>query len=97
VVNVFAGLAANMSLLQINAASATIRAAMVAEINRQGPGSVSRHCADPTEISVIDVGGSSFNATNGPRFRTSVTPRVTTFIDEIATNNAYHLELRVQP
>jgi hypothetical protein len=93
VINVFTALTGNMTPAQINADAATIQAAMVAEIDRQGPSNVSRHCADPTVVSVVDVGGASFNGSNGPLFRTSVTPRLTRFIDEIATNNAYHLEL----
>jgi hypothetical protein len=94
VINVFTALTASMTSAQINANAATIQAAMVTEINNQGPGNVSRHCADPTVVSVVDVGGASFNGTNGTIFRTSVTPRLTNFIDEIATNNAYHLELK---
>jgi hypothetical protein len=93
VINVFSSMTAGMTLAQINAAAASIRAAMTAQINSQGPSSVSRHCADPAVVSVVDVGASSFNASNGPLFVTSVTPRLSAFINEVATNNAYHLEL----
>lgn len=73
--------------------AATIRAALEAEINNQGPSNVSRHTADPNVISVVDVNASVFNARNGPLFVGAVRGRVTRFIDERGSNNCFHLEL----
>lgn len=92
VIRVYINATAGMTTAQIRAAAGTIRAAMEAEINAQGPENVSRHCGDPAVRTVIDVGYSSFNATNRPLFRTSTEPRVTRFIDE-PNNSCYHLEL----
>lgn len=93
VVNRFVNETNGLTLAQINAASAGIQAAMVDEINAQGPSNVSRHCANPADVSVVDVGASAFNVNNRGLFVNSVTPRLTRFINELATNNAYHLEL----
>ncbi|GEM_PF-2878107 len=95
VINVFSSQTTGMTYSQIIAASATIQASMVTEINAQGPQNVSRHCADPAAASVIDIGVSSFNADNGQLFRASVTPRVTRFIDETTSNSCYHIELNL--
>jgi hypothetical protein len=94
VVNVFAAQVTGLTPAQVLANSAAIQAAMVNEINAQGPGNVSAHCADPALGSVVDVGGAAFNGSNGPLFVASVAARVVRFIDEIATNNAYHLALQ---
>lgn len=91
VVNVFAAQAAGMTHAQVNANRAAIEAAMLAEIDAQGCGNVSRHCGDPAVVSVIDVGAGAF-AANGARFFQAVTARVTRSIDERGTNNCYHFE-----
>ena len=93
VVNSFATAVVGLTLAQINAMSAAIQATMEAEINNQGPSNVSRHCADPAIVSVVDVGASAFNATNGNLFVGSVSARTSRFIDERGTNGAFHLEL----
>ncbi|GAA2711989.1 hypothetical protein GCM10010429_29150 [Micromonospora olivasterospora] len=93
VVNRFVQQTQGMTLQQILANSATIRAAMEQEINNQGPQNVSRHCADPAVVNVADLGAGAFNATNGPLFVNAIRPRVTRFIDERATNNCYHIEI----
>ncbi|MEV6525233.1 hypothetical protein AB0M43_25095 [Longispora sp. NPDC051575] len=95
VVNRFTTATAGMTLAQINANAATVRAAMEAEIVAQGPSNVSRHCADPAVLNVVDVGAGVFNATNGPLFVASVTGQVTRVLDERATNSCYHLELQL--
>ncbi len=93
VINVFVAQTQGLTRAQILANSATIQADMVAEINRQGPQNVSRHCADPNVVNVADIGSSAFNATNGPLFVNAIRPRVTRFIDERATNSCYHIEV----
>ena len=91
VIRVYIAETAGMTAQQIRDNAAAIRAAMEAEINRQGPQNVSLHCADPAVISVVDVPLSAFNATNRALFRNSVEPRVTRVLDE---NNVYHIEFR---
>lgn len=93
VINVFSAQTQGMTLNQINQHQTGIRAAMEQEINNQGPSSVSRHCADPAQLTVIDVGAGAFNATNGPLFVASVTAAASNLIDERATNNCYHIEV----
>ncbi|WP_412542004.1 hypothetical protein R8Z50_05555 [Longispora sp. K20-0274] len=95
VITVFANQTAGHDRAWAVANQATIRAAMETEINNQGPTNVSHHAADPAVLSVVDVGASAFNATNGPLFVASVTPRLTRFIDERHQNSCYHLELHV--
>lgn len=94
VINVYVAETRGMTAAQIQANAGAIQAAMVAEINRQGPSRVSRHCGDPAVRSVVDVGWSSFQTTSGGRgrFRTSAEPRVDTFLNE-PSNSCYHLEL----
>lgn len=92
VINVFAQQTQGMTLAQVNANAAAIQAAMVAEINHQGPQNVSRHCADPTVVNVIDIGSGVFNTHNGPLFVASVSARASRFIDERANNHCYHFE-----
>lgn len=93
VVNVFVTLTKDMTLNQILAQAASIKASMEAEIVSQGPENVSKHCGDFTKKTVVDVGASVFSLENGALFRSSTTPRVTKFIDEIKSNTAFHLEL----
>ena len=93
VINVFADEVDGLTRPQVLANAATIQAAMVTEINNQGPSSVSHHCADPAVVSVVDVTAAPFNANNSPLFVSSVSPRLTRFIDERGTNNCFHLEL----
>jgi len=95
VINAFTAATAGMTLAQITANATTIKATMEAEVIAQGPSNVSHHCADPTVVSVIDVGASAFGGSSNARFLTLVTPRVDKLIDELATNNAYHLEKNV--
>ncbi|MDC0741365.1 hypothetical protein [Polyangium mundeleinium] len=82
----------NLTPAQIQAQSTQIQQAMTDEINAQGPENVSRHCGDPAVRSVVDISYNSFNATNRPLFRTSVSARVTRLLDE-PNNNCFHLEL----
>jgi hypothetical protein len=91
--NVFVAQTQGMTLQQINQNRATIEAAMVQEINNQGPSNVSRHCADPNQRCVVDVGSTAFNANNGPLFYNYVCGRLTQSYDEHTTNKCYHLEL----
>jgi len=92
VVQVYVDETAGMTPAQITANAAAIQAAMVAEINAQGPENVSNHCGDPAVRSVVDLSYNSFNANNRGLFRTAVTGRVTRIIDE-PRNNCFHLEL----
>ncbi|WP_157641233.1 hypothetical protein [Longispora albida] len=93
VVNRFTAATAGMTLAQINQNAATVQAAMVNEINAQGPSNVSRHCADPAVRNVVDVGMAAFNG-NGGLFINAVAGRLSHHIIE-PNNNCYHLELAV--
>lgn len=95
VIDAFTTATTGMTLAQINANAATVQQAMVDEINNQGCDKVTAHCADPTKKSVVDVGTSAFNATNGPIFRAAVQARVTKTLDE-PNNHCYHFELNLQ-
>lgn len=92
VIQVYVDETAGMTPAQITANAATIQAAMVDEINAQGPENVSKHCADPAVRSVVDVSYGSFNTTNRTLFINSVTPRLSRLIDE-PNNSCLHLEL----
>ena len=92
VINRFVTETAGMTPAQIQANAPAIRTAMEAEINTQGCPNVSRHCADPTLISVVDVGAAAFTANNGPIFAAAAGARAQ-LINEVGTNNCYHLEL----
>lgn len=91
VIQVYIAETAGMTAQQIRDNAAAIRAAMEAEINRQGPQNVSLHCADPAVISVVDVPLDAFNGTNRALFRDSVEARVTRVLNE---NRVYHIEFR---
>ena len=93
VINVFVAQTQGMTPQQIQQNSANIRAAMEQEINNQGPQNVSRHCADPNQVSVVDVSAAPFNANNAPLFVAIEQALVTTLIDERDTNNCFHLEI----
>ena len=92
VIQVYVDETAGLTNAQIRANAAAIQAAMVTEINNQGPQNVSAHCADPAVRTVVDVSYNSFNGNNRPLFRTSVSARVSRIIDE-PRNNCFHLEL----
>jgi hypothetical protein len=92
VINVFAAQTQGMTPQQIQQNAVNVRAAMEQEVNNQGPPNVSRHCADPNQVSVVDVSAAPFNANNAPLFIASVQAR-THFIDERQQNNCFHLEL----
>ena len=94
VIDAFTTASSGMTVAQINANAATIQQAMVTEINNQGCDKVTAHCADPTKKSVVDVGTSAFNGTNGPIFRAAVQARVTKTLDE-PYNHCYHFELNL--
>jgi hypothetical protein len=93
VINVFVAQTQGMTRAQILQNAANIQAAMVQEINNQGPQNVSRHCANPNQVSVVDVSAAPFNANNAPLFIAAAQGRVARFIDERNTNNCFHLEL----
>ncbi len=92
VIRVYIDMTAGMTNAEIRANAASIRAAMEAEINRQGPTNVSKHCADPATRCVVDFSYDIFNSSNRPLFVASVQPRVSTFLPE-PDNHCYHLEL----
>lgn len=89
VVHVFENQTQGMTLSQAQANSAAIQTAMTAEINAQGPSNVSRHCADPNTISVVDVPMSSFTANAKPRFREVAVAR-SHLLEE---NGVFHMEI----
>lgn len=91
VIDTFVAQTAGMDRATIVANSAAIRQAMVDTMNRIGPQTVSRHVANPADISVVDLGYSSFTGGNGPLFVTSARPRLSNLIDE-PSNHCYHLE-----
>ena len=64
VINLFDAQTAGMTPADIQGNSTAIRAAMEAEINNQGPTHVSKHCANPAVLSVIDVSVVPFNDNN---------------------------------
>lgn len=92
VIDVFSNETQGMTRDQIVADQGPVRDAMEQEINNQGPTSVSHHCADPAQVSVVDVLAGDF--VNGALFVSSVQGRVSNFIDESGTNGCYHLELQ---
>ena len=94
VIQVFADQVDGMTPTQITQNAGAIQTAMETEIDDQGPGNVSHHCADPAQLNVVDVGAGAFNATNGALFVASVQGRVSRFIDERNTNGCYHLEVQ---
>jgi hypothetical protein len=95
VIDVFAAQVQGLTPAQIQQHAAQIQGAMVQEINNQGPGNVSRHCADPTQLNVVDVGAGAFNNQNGALFVSAIQSdgRVSRLIDERNTNGCYHIEL----
>ena len=97
VINVFVAQTAGMTPADIQANATAIRAAMEAEVNNQGPTHVSKHCANPAVLSVIDVSAVPFNVNNWPLFVAAVTGRVSKIIDERVANGCFHLELPVAP
>lgn len=89
VISVFATQAGTKTLEEVVADATAIKAAMLAEVNSQGPSSVSKHCANPAVVSVTDVAKSSFGS-NGALFKAAATARASTVLDE---NNVFHVEL----
>lgn len=77
--------------------------AMEAEIRRQGPSRVSRHCADPTVMNVVDVAPSSIPDAREPSFidaveRAVADGRVSKFLGpHNSSDPAYHLEVPQEP
>jgi hypothetical protein len=71
-----------------------ILADMTAAIQRIGPGRVSKHCADPAVLGVVDIGPSSVE--NKERFVAAVEadPRVSNFLHPgNSSDPAYHIEI----
>ncbi len=93
VINSFVSETQGQTREQIIGNQASVRAAMVAEINAQGCENVSRHCSGIGSASVVDVGASAFNGSNAPLFVNAIRNRVSRFINETNTNGCYHLEL----
>ncbi len=76
--------------------AAGIKAAMEAKIIAIGPGRVSRHCADPTKLNVIDVAPSSI--AKKPAFEKAVHAaldkgKLSRFLEPGGGDPAYHLEI----
>jgi hypothetical protein len=93
VIDVFANDVAGLTPQQIQSRATQIRTDMLDEIGAQGCRQVTNHCADPAQLSVVDVGSAAFTTANGPLFVGAATARVTRLVDERATNGCYHLEL----
>lgn len=83
-----------MTADEVRANSTSIQAAMEQEIINQDPYKVSHHCGDPNLVCVIDIYALSFNASNGPIFVGSASPRLSRYIDERGVNKCYHFELQ---
>ena len=73
-----------------------IKAAMEAKIKALGPDKVSKHCADPAVLNVVDVAPSSLS--NKPTFEKATKAAVTKgtvskFLTPDQNDPAYHLEI----
>ena len=98
VILAFQAAVAGLTREQIIASSAAIQATMVNEINNQGPSNVSRHCADPGTLCVVDVGAALLPGGQGQRFIDFIAPTIKSlpngdYLDERSTNSCFHLEL----
>lgn len=93
VIDVFEQQIAGLNYQQVIERQGTIRAAMEREIITQGPGNISRHCADPAQRNVVDVGSGVFNANNVRLFIDAVRGRVNRFLDERNSNGCFHIEI----
>lgn len=91
VITVFESMTTGMTREQALANAPAIRAAMLEEIIRQGPPNVSKHCADPATISVVDVPYANFTSTGRPLFNSIAVARSRT-VDE-PMNKVFHLEI----
>jgi hypothetical protein len=91
VINTFAGLAGQRTLAEVVADAVAIKAAMVAEINTQGPTKVSKHCSDPAIISVVDLSKASVDSS--ALFKAAAKARASDVLDE---NGVFHIELNAQ-
>ena len=101
VVMVFANMVAGMTREQITASSPSIKAAMVVEIEKQGKSNVSRHCADPSEWCVVDVGDALLPGGKGQRFVDFIQATLLQYpggqyLDERLTNHCHHLVLEAK-
>ena len=73
-----------------------IKAAMEAKIRAVGPASVSRHCADPAILNVVDIAPSSLTNTSAfdKATRAAVTKgTVSKFLTPANNDPAFHLEI----
>ena len=95
VIQVCATAAEGKTREQILAEATTLKQSMEDIINELGPSNVSKHCADPSVLSVIDVAASSFNSGNINLFTSDIAGRVDRLIDERNTNSCFHLEKAV--
>lgn len=70
--------------------------AMTAKINVLGPGTVSRHCADPKELNVIDIAPSSISSAArfvGALQRAKDAQLVSKFFSPANGDPAFHVEI----
>ena len=93
VINVFVQMTQGLTRQQILQNQTVIRAAMEQEINNQGPQNVSRHCGDPAQRNVVDIGASVFNANNIQLFINAIQRRVNYYLDERRNNGCIHIEV----
>jgi uncharacterized protein (TIGR03000 family) len=95
VIQVFVNMTQGQTQQQIVANQVAIRQAMEQEIMNQGPPNVSKHCADPAKLNVIDISAAAFNASNTKLFENAAKAdaRVSKFIDERKDNGCFHLEI----
>ncbi len=68
--------------------------AMTKEVEWQGPSRVSRHCADPMVLSVVDVALSSV-AKDAFLAAARADKRISLVLDETKTNRCIHLEVPI--
>lgn len=98
VIRVYQRATSGLTRGQILSMSSSIQSEMTTEIYSQGPSNVSRHCGDPSKMSIVDVGTALLP--NNSRFANFVSPLIKTypggdFLDERRVNGCYHLELQV--
>ena len=84
-----------------NMSSDEIKQAMISEINKYGPGEVSRHMADPSKFTVLDIAPSSIDATKRKAFMGAIKEAqskglITQFLHPgNSSDRAYHIVIPV--
>jgi hypothetical protein len=95
VIQVYVDETVGLTNAQILANAASIKSKMEAKINALGPQSVSKHCGDPSKLSVVDLALSAFNNNNKGLFKAAILPRLSPappgqLLEE---NGVFHIQL----